>query len=114
MPLSLNYPEHNVEKMESNSCSILSLYKDLLQLRKSSPALIKGSLKILETPTDVLAYEREIPEEKIGVYLNFSERDKCVELDDPVDKVIYSIRSVEIKSDKINLPPSGSAIIRFK
>jgi len=114
LALSSNYMEQNVEELARNSDSILNLYKDLLLLRKNSAALIKGSLKMLDQPADILAYEREIPEEKIGVFLNFSDRANRVELDAPVDRVIHSIHSIEIKSGKINLPPYGSAVIRYK
>ncbi|RLD05556.1 MAG: alpha-glucosidase, partial [Chloroflexota bacterium] len=114
MPLALNYLEQNVEKLESNSGSILSLYKDLLRLRKSSPVLITGDLKLLETPADVLAYEREIPGEKIGIFLNFSESNKCIELKGSVDRILNSIHPDEIISDKIYLPPYGFAVIQYK
>jgi len=114
MPLASNYLEQNVEKLESNSGSILSLYKDLLRLRKSSPVLITGDLKLLETPADVLAYEREIPGEKIGIFLNFSESNKCIELKGSVDRILNSIHPDEIISDKIYLPPYGFAVIQYK
>lgn len=114
MPLSPNYLEQNVEKLESNSGSILSLYKDLLMLRKNSPALIKGDLKLLETPADVLAFDREIAEDKIGIFLNFSGSNKSIELNGSVDRILHSIHSVEIISDKVYLPPYGFAVIRYK
>ena len=114
MPLSPNYQEQNVEVLEDDPESILNLYKDLLQLRKSSPSLIKGDLKLLESPADILAYDREISGEKTGIFMNFSERNICVDLNDPVDRVMFSICPVEIVPNKINLPSFGSAVIRYK
>ena len=113
MALSPNYWAQNVEKLELESDSILSLYKDLIHLRKSCPALIKGELKLIEVPTDVLAFDREIPGEKIGVLLNFSGKEKLIEMDFSVNNLIYSVSSVEVRAGRIFLPSFGAAIVRY-
>jgi len=113
LPLSSNYLSHNVEELEDKPDSILSLYQELLRLRKNSPALVEGDLTLLEESVDTLAYEREISGEKIGVFLNFSEREKFIELNDPVENILLSIKSVKLKSECIYLPPYGAAVIRY-
>ena len=113
LPLSSNYLPHNVEELADKPDSILSLYQELLRLRKNSPALIKGELKLLEGPVDTLVYERELPGEKIGVIMNFSEGDRQVDTNVPIEKILYSVSSVEVRAGCIYLPPYGAAIIRY-
>lgn len=113
LPLSSNYLSHNVEELIKKADSILSLYQELLRLRKNSPALIKGELKLLEGPADTLVYERELPGEKIGVFMNFSEGERQVDTNVPIEKILYSVSSVEVRAGCIYLPPYGAAIIRY-
>ncbi len=114
MPLSSNYLSHNVEELEDKPDSILSLYQESLRLRKNSPALVEGYLTLLEGSVERLTYDREIPGEKIGVFLNFPERENQVEKDLPIDKILYSDSFVQVRDDFIFLPPFGAAIIRCK
>jgi len=114
MSLASNNLEQNVEVLENNPESILNLYKGLIKLRQKFPALIEGKLRLLESPADVLAFEREIPGEKIGVFLNFSERKRKIEIYEPIDTLSFSVTPVELGTECIYLPPYGAAVILYK
>ena len=52
--------------------SMLSLYRDLIRLRRAEPALALGSYRTLHADDAVLAYERRLDGRRVAVALNFS------------------------------------------
>jgi len=62
----------NVERLRADPGSILHLYRRLLALRRSLPALHAGSLRLLEGPAGVLAYERTAGSDGRMVLVNFT------------------------------------------
>jgi alpha-glucosidase len=48
-----------VDTQEDDPESVLSFFRDLIQLRKSSSALKRGDLEFLDTPEDLLAFTRD-------------------------------------------------------
>jgi oligo-1,6-glucosidase/alpha-glucosidase len=114
LPLAPGYKKNNVHDQERKPDSILNLYQELLELRKGSTVLKEGKLVLLEAPPDLLAYDREIPGEKIGIFMNFSNRECLMDLASSADRIILSVASAEIRSGKIQLGPFGAAVIRYK
>ncbi len=114
LPLSSNFLSNNVEELAIKTDSILSLYEELLRLRNNSSTLVEGDLTLFDVPADVLAFEREIPGEKVGVFLNFSEREISIDLNDTVEKLLLSVSTVKFVSESIILPPYGAAVLRYK
>jgi alpha-glucosidase len=73
LPLSPKNKEENVEVELRDSRSFLNLYRQLLALRRTSPALAIGSYQAVDgTPESVYAYWREEQGEKVLVALNFA------------------------------------------
>jgi alpha-glucosidase len=58
LPVAGDYARVNVEAQRADSRSMLSLYRKLIALRRAEPQLQLGSLEILATRGDVLAYRR--------------------------------------------------------
>ena len=58
LPLHADWPTRNVAAQAGERGSMLSLYRDLLRLRRAHPALALGDFALLESDGDVLAYER--------------------------------------------------------
>jgi alpha-glucosidase len=73
LPLNTDWPTRNVARMEQ-SHSILTLYRQLLALRRDCPALSIGSFKLLSGEGAILAYERRHHSERLIVVLNLGER----------------------------------------
>ena len=70
-----NYRHINVQSQKQDPCSIYHCYKSLIALRKTSPALSRGDLEILEVPEDTLfALKRSCTEETLLSFHNFSEQ----------------------------------------
>jgi alpha-glucosidase len=84
LPVNPNYAEGiNVQEQEKDPASLLTFYRRLLRVRKATPALVEGDYRpVLETAQEVLAFLRFIPEQKVLVLLNFSEKQIPVDFSD--------------------------------
>jgi alpha-glucosidase len=60
----------NVADQRRDGCSLLNLYRDLIQLRRSHRALQFGTYRPIEASGDLLLFARELPEERLVVALN--------------------------------------------
>ena len=75
LPVHSNYHHRNVELQQQDPNSLLNFYKDLINLRKSIPALQRGLfLPMNHEPSSILAYVRQTKDQLVLVALNFSRR----------------------------------------
>jgi alpha-glucosidase len=73
LPLGSDYRERNVADQDADPRSILSFYRQLIWLRRASPALQTGSwTPLLDEPRTALAYLRRSAEQTMLVLLNLS------------------------------------------
>ncbi len=86
LPVADNYETKNVETQLGDPGSLLSLYKDLIQLRRRIPALTEGSYGegIRSDHKDVLSFTRCHQEEKYLIILNFGGEE--VPINEELDK----------------------------
>ncbi len=63
----------NVADQAGDPSSILHLYRHLLELRRTTPALLAGELELVDAPDGVLAYARRAPGSAVLVAINFGE-----------------------------------------
>ncbi len=83
LPVSPGSAAVNVAAQRDDRRSMLSFYRTLLQRRRSSPALRRGSYRaIVGSPSNVFAYVREAAGECWLVALNFGEEPAEVDLSD--------------------------------
>ncbi len=80
LPVSDDWEQRNVAVQANDPTSILNLYKQLLRLRRNSPALHGGSYTPFEVEPDVFVYRRTAGEEHKWIALNFSNEDKRISL----------------------------------
>jgi len=79
LPLGPQPPGTDVASQQADRASLLWLYKNLLALRRASPALRRGSWRALDAPEGVLAYERDAGDQRARVALNFSDAARSVD-----------------------------------
>ena len=104
LPIHHGYQDRNVAAQRKDPLSIFSFYRDLIRLRRRSPALHKGSFKSLTShPTRGLAYLREAPKEQALIGLNFSHRPYRLRLD-------YDLIAEDWSMALSSLPDSTSVI----
>lgn len=80
LPLAADYAKRNVTAQRDDPASLLSLYRRLNWLRKSSPALRRGSYRTFPAPRGVFAFAREADGERVLVALNFTKTAQVVSL----------------------------------
>jgi len=80
LPIARDAAQRNVEVQQAERGSLLWLYRDLLALRRATPALERGSWKRLEVGDGVLAYERRQGASRAFVALNFAGEPSAVGL----------------------------------
>lgn len=72
LPVDADASTVNVEAQAGDPASMLSLYRELIRIRRSSPALRRGDYRTLpEAPPDVFAFTRSAAAERWLVALNF-------------------------------------------
>jgi glycosidase len=79
--------ELSVEAQFADRSSILWLYHDLLSLRRQSRALLEGSESMLDTPDGTVGWSRATAEERVDVFVNFTDEDQPL---DVVGRVLIS------------------------
>jgi alpha-glucosidase len=73
LPFEAAAGERSVERQQADPGSILHLYRRLLALRRRLPALHAGMLGMLPAPEGVVGYSRRSGDERVLVYVNFTE-----------------------------------------
>jgi alpha-glucosidase len=80
LPIASDADRVNVAAQRADPRSLLSFYRRLLALRRSSPALRLGSYRTIAAPRGVFAYERAADDERMIVALNFTGGERVAEL----------------------------------
>ncbi len=116
LPIGTEANEVNVESERADPRSMLSLYRALLALRRSRPALTVGIYKELEPGPDVFAFRRQHGESILVVLLNFSaapqQRSLPLELD--AARVLLSSDPERVQHElngAITLAPNEAVIL---
>ena len=113
-----DYKVRNVENQAASPASLYTFYKELIQVRRKYSTLNAGSLAMVPTKdADILAYERNLDNERILVLLNFSKDIKTYDLP-TVDfnkwELVYAGNEAIIShmtEDKLHMPGYGFGIL---
>jgi len=88
LPVSPDYTEVNVAVQSCSSRSMLSLYRVLLELRRSTPALNIGAYRQVHLTQSLLVFDRLHDRTCLRIALNFSGQPQSLEL--PPGEVLLS------------------------
>jgi alpha-glucosidase len=109
LPLNPDWRERNVERLSADPTSILNLYRRLIALRRSHPALSRGDYVHAHVEGDLYAYERRNGDERLLVGLNFGHRPQRLTLpDDAADGRLLLSTAL----DREGAPVRGAADLR--
>ncbi|HUP44375.1 MAG TPA: alpha-amylase family glycosyl hydrolase, partial [Thermoanaerobaculia bacterium] len=104
---------NNVAVQMDDPGSLLAHYRDWIAARKKSVALQKGTITALETGSQVFAYVRESPAERVLVAHNVSGSTATVTSPAPLER-IHADRGVDDSSAVVSLPPHSSGAWRMR
>ncbi|MGX7132001.1 glycoside hydrolase family 13 protein [Enterococcus songbeiensis] len=111
-----NYPEINVEAALADENSLFYTYQKLIQLRKENPIVVWGTFELIETAPEVIAYYRQLGEEKWLVVNNFSRHLNPLQL--PATTVLETVIHNETEKitdvENLVLHPWQSFIVKVK
>jgi len=80
LPLAADTDHRNAAAQRQDPASLLNLYRQLIALRRTTPALSRGTYRRLDAPPEVLAYERHHGDSRAFVALNFGDEPARLEL----------------------------------
>jgi alpha-glucosidase len=116
LPIADDYETYNVARERDDPSSLLSLYRELIELRRSEPALAVGSYTNVPATGDVLAYIRKHGTSRLLIVLNMSGDPASLNLDGTVEGTIVLTTNRDRRGDKIigtlHLRPNEGVIAR--
>jgi alpha-glucosidase len=99
LPLG-DHRERNVEHQLRDRRSVLAFYRELIWVRRETPALVAGNWRaLIDEPMQVLVYVRELGQARALVVLNFSSENVRVRLDHPLPQRHWTPRLSTRRSD---------------
>ncbi|MFX0054102.1 MAG: alpha-glucosidase [Promethearchaeota archaeon] len=118
LPIAPGFEEINVEIEKADGNSLFHFYRELLHLRRNTPALHSGTLNLIELQTNrknVLAFERKFDRQIVQVWLNMSRKSISVEKPQAPPKILFSALSGShtIGDDIIRLEPLQGIILEL-
>jgi alpha-glucosidase len=120
LPVNPNYARGvNVADQQADPGSLLNFYRQMLRLRRQTPALIAGDYLPLDVGEEsCLAFLRQMEAQACLVALNFSEKELAVDPSKVVVLpgqrnacVLYPDRQILKNNEKFELPPFGILIV---
>jgi alpha-glucosidase len=113
LPIGADAGLRNVAAQREERRSLLWLYRELISLRRSTPALHRGSFQALEAPEGVFAYERCFEASRARVALSFRAEPCAVSLGgEPVLGGLRTDRAVPLpEKASLTLGPSEGAVL---
>jgi len=107
---------HYIQANEKdNKESLLNVYKELIKLRENNQATQEGSLRIIDIntkPDQLLAYTRQLGQEKIVVVINFGKSDHIFKDNIECQKVIFNIGGYNrIDQTQIKIYPLSGLVL---
>jgi alpha-glucosidase len=120
LPLHPGYPGRNVEAQRRDPRSVWSFYRDLIALRRSSPALRRGSFEMLGQPSRRgLAWLRSLEGDQALVALNFRASRLRLGLRGQIDPAgwtralsAYPDREASLESGFVDLGPYQAVVFQ--
>ncbi len=112
LPVHPNYPVRNIRQQSSDPGSLLNFYKRIINIRKSEPALKRGTFVPLgKDPKHILAFQRQYKEDIISVLLSFSGQSRNFNL--PEGQWVSLLEKDLVLSDTIELSPYQVLILKM-
>jgi alpha-glucosidase len=115
LPVNPDYLSRNVASQTADPDSLFNSTRALIALRKSTPALTRGTCTLLPSPRGTLMYLRSVPGQSVLVALNFGGRDSSVQVPPALSadaKVLFSTRgSRGADRSNVALPAHGILLL---
>lgn len=117
LPIGPDLEKINVATQKSIPTSMLSMTRELISLRHDFTCLQTGAIRLIDTPEDILGYERFDEHAALLVLLNFSAKEQVYQFqENQRSELLFSSRMQSQKdsiSTKIQLHPNEGVILKI-
>jgi alpha-glucosidase len=113
LPLGSEWPTVNVAAQRDDPASVLSFYRRAIWWRKSSPAVLEGTLRVLDGPEGTFVYVREHARQRLLVALNFTAGPVVVALPTPGHVVVATTDRAGRAEREITLSPNEGLVVEL-
>ena len=79
-PLALNRSRHNAESQQRDANSLFNFYRELIQLRRTSPALTLGRYEVDKVEGQLWTFQRVHGKERVLVAINYGDAPATLDL----------------------------------
>jgi alpha-glucosidase len=117
LPLAPDSPTVNVARQAGDPASLLSFYRQVIWYRKASPALLEGTYRALESPSDTFVYVREHARQRLLVALNFAGEARTIPLPADARGSVVLATAPEPRAGvagSISLPATAGAVVEVR
>ena len=117
LPLNDDWRRLNVEAQMGDDGSMLSLYRELLWLRSSSPALQSGTYRPVDAGEGVFGYLREAGDERFAIAINFTDQELEIDLGDlGTGRVAAGTHGsgTEVEMESLALEPHEAVVVELE
>ena len=116
LPFGLDASTRHVDAQREDPASLLSLYRRLLATRRDSPALSHGSLRLLDSAAEVIAFDRCHDGERVLVVANLGDAAVTHRVGDGAVLRLGTDPAVEVHDDPsgvrwVALAPHSAAVL---
>lgn len=112
LPVTDEHRALNVSDQEADPDSVLNFYRQVIAVRRASPALEKGHIELLEAPHAVLAFRRSCDEQQLVCLFNMDVIEHVVQCA-PYSGMLLG-RRVTLDQHSVTLGVNGFCILQEK
>jgi alpha-glucosidase len=114
LPIGEDHAALNVEVLEQDPTSILHLYRRLTRLRRTHPALVSGTLKLVTAHHHLLSLQREEENERFLVLLNLGYDSVQVPVENATVVIsTYLDRDSQSVNGSLDIRPAEGIVLRL-
>jgi alpha-glucosidase len=109
LPLPAEHLAMAVDRQTSDAASLLNDYRGFLRWRKSEPAILHGTMRLVAMPEPFFAIERVLDSRRIFAVFNLAARSACIPRDLlPASRAVAATRSdIEALAGAVTFAPYG-------
>ncbi|CAN7481197.1 alpha-glucosidase family protein [Phenylobacterium sp. LjRoot219] len=116
LPAASEHRRLTVADQEADPDSNLAFARQMIALRKGSPALTLGDLEFLDAPDPVLAFVRRWEDEAVACVFNLSDAPRFVELPTVAGGALHPVRAADadLRGGSLGLAPWAAAFVELR
>jgi len=116
LPVKAPHAQRSVDVLEADSNSLLHRFRALTEWKNLHPTLNQGSVEIIEDTGEILAFYRQLEDQRILVAINLGFEEHCIEVDnlDVLSDITPAGFDNSVDVNRITLKAAGAALLSVR